>query len=349
MKRIAVVSHGTSGGGAERVSTILANYLVDQGYEVYFYAVYSDKRGYYLNEKIHYEYCSVTGRIGLVRQIQRCFKVRKFILKNKIETMYSFLGREAMLLVGNHKLKKIHSLRNDPNRVFNKGFQKIIRDVVYADADNVVFQTPDGRVYFSKKIQEKGVVIPNPLKPDLPYWNPEKHEKVIIAAGRLDAQKNFQMLLEAFEMFSEKIDGYILRIFGDGELKEELKNYAESLGIGNKVEFPGFSNDIHQKMIESEIYVSSSDYEGVSNSMLEALAIGIPSVCTDCPVGGPKMFIQDGKSGFLTPVGDAQKLAQKLIILAEDKELQKKFSKSSVAIREVLDVETICNEWLKLV
>lgn len=349
MKRIAVVSHGTSGGGAERVSTILANALVEQGYEVYFYAMYSDKRGYYLNEAIHYEFCNASGANGLIRQLKRCSRLKKFILKNKIEAMYSFLGKDAAFLVGNNKLKKIHSLRNDPNRVLNKGFQKILRDVIYADSDNVVFQTPDAREYFSKKIQAKGVIIPNPLKPDLPYWNKDdEHEKAIIAAGRLADQKNFKMLIEAFSIFSKSISGYKLKIFGDGELREELEAFAKKLGIKDSVEFPGFTNDIHQKMIESEIYVSSSDYEGVSNSMLEALAIGIPTVCTDCPVGGPRMFIKDGESGFLVPVGNAEMLAERMIELASNKELQNKFSDNSKAIREELDVKRICNEWLKL-
>ena len=101
-------------------------------------------------------------------------------------------------------------------------------------------------------------------------------------------------------------------------------------------------------MAESAIYVSSSDYEGISNSMLEALAIGIPAVCTDCPVGGARRYIRDGENGYLIPVGDADVMADRMLALMEDKKLGESFSKESVKIREELTDDRIFGMWKAL-
>ena len=127
-----------------------------------------------------------------------------------------------------------------------------------------------------------------------------------------------------------------------------LVRYAEQLGISEAVKFHGFSSEIHKIMAESAIYVSSSDYEGISNSMLEALAIGIPAVCTDCPVGGARMYIRDGENGYLIPVGDADVMADRMLALMEDKKLGESFSKESVKIREELTDDRIFGMWKAL-
>ena len=131
-------------------------------------------------------------------------------------------------------------------------------------------------------------------------------------------------------------------------MKKALVRYAEQLGISEAVKFHGFSSEIHKIMAESAIYVSSSDYEGISNSMLEALAIGIPAVCTDCPVGGARMYIRDGENGYLIPVGDADVMADRMLALMEDKKLGESFSKESVKIREELTDDRIFGMWKAL-
>ena len=239
-------------------------------------------------------------------------------------------------------------MRNDPTKFFNSGLKKILRNLVYWDADKIVFQTPDARDYFCQKIREHGVLIPNPVKSGLPYWNEEKHRKEVVVACRLAKQKNLFMLLDAFRIVWEKRQDYKLSIYGEGELKEALVKYAEQLGISEAVKFHGFSSEIHKIMAESAIYVSSSDYEGISNSMLEALAIGIPAVCTDCPVGGARMYIRDGENGYLIPVGDADVMADRMLALMEDKKLGESFSKESVKIREELTDDRIFGMWKAL-
>ena len=102
---------------------------------------------------------------------------------------------------------------------------------------------------------------------------------------------------------------------------------------------------MHEKMKSAVIYVSSSNYEGISNAMLEALAIGVPVICTDCPAGGARTYIQDGINGYLVPVGDEDALCEKLNELYRDKKIQDRFSEGSKRIRSDLSMEKIGAKW----
>lgn len=341
--RIAVLSHGASGGGSERVCTLIANSLAEKGHDVFFYALHSDKREYFIDERVHYLYGDGGGTNKALRFVKRTIKLRRFLKKNRIEAFISFIYEEGIAVYKSKKIKKIYSLRNDPNQISDSRRGLIER--LYSDADYVVFQTEDARSYFEEKISSHGVVIPNPIKENLPDWDENNHEKVIIAAGRLTGQKNFPMLIKAFADFYKNHSDYKLVICGEGKLLDELKEMATSLGIEQSVEFPGHVTDIHQRMAKAAIYVSSSDFEGLSNSMLEALAIGIPSVCTDCPIGGARAWIKDGVNGYLVPVNDYVALSEKLTQISDNEQLGKDFSAESRKIRDELSTSTICNRW----
>lgn len=349
MKRIAVVAHGASGGGSERVATILANYFAQLGHDVFFYALHSEERGYYLDERVHYCYCTTSQRAKPLRMAERMWKLNRFLKRNKIETMVSFIYTEGLAALGNRRLKKIYSLRNDPSHAGKQKYEIWARNRLYRDADTVVFQTPDARAYFDEKIQQHGVVIPNPIKENLPYWKADNSRKEILAVGRLSKQKNFALLLDAFAQFHERHPEYCLTICGEGELRSALEMQAQQLGIADKVNLPGFLSNVHERMTEAEMFVSTSDYEGISNAMLEAMAIGLPVVCTDCPIGGAAMFIHSGENGFLFPVGDGQALAECMEKLCADTALRKEFSVHSQSIRQTLAISRICSQWAELI
>lgn len=348
-KKIIMVSHSAGNGGAERVSTLVANHLAEQGHEVTFYALHEDKRDYPLSDSIIYHYCDVRCSSRQLKQIIRGWKLRQYIKMHKIEIMINFCHMEGLFLIGDHDLKKIYSLRNDPSTFYTKGIYKKLFFKLYRDADCVVFQTPDARDYFEQSIREHGVLIANPLKDNLPNWNKEGHVKEVIAVGRITKQKNFKMLIEAFNIVCQRRTDYKLAIYGKGDLEDELKEYVKVLGLEKNVEFRGFINNVHEVMTSSNIYVSSSDYEGISNSMLEALAIGIPTICTDCPVGGARMFIESGKNGYLVPVGDSEAMAEKILALIGNEELQQQFSEESRKIRDLLSKDKIYGMWDKLI
>ena len=347
--KVVMVANSAADGGAERVAVMLANYFCKQGYDVTYAAVLLDDIGYPLDSRIRYVFCGNEKGNKITRNFRRYSNLYKLVKKVDADVVISFMTLENILLPLKKGLYKIYSMRSDPTRTFNTGYEKILRDHIYGKADKLVFQTQNIKEYFNKKIQDKGVIIGNPLIEGLPDWNPENDSKTIVAAGRLTEAKNFSMLIDAFSLFLEKRPGYLLKIYGDGELRDKLQAQIDSKGIPENVILAGNVKNIHEIMAESEVYVSSSDFEGISNSMLEALGIGVPVICTDVPSGGAREYIQDGINGFLTNVGDAQMMSQKLLELCGNKELEKAFSKEAVKIRDELKIERICGMWEDLI
>ena len=101
-------------------------------------------------------------------------------------------------------------------------------------------------------------------------------------------------------------------------------------------------------MVNCTAYVSSSDYEGMSNSMLEALAMGIPSICTDCPIGGARTVIENGVNGILTPVGEQAPLTEAMLKIIEDEAFRNLLGNNAYAIRDKLNINDIADQWIQL-
>lgn len=350
MKRIAVLGYGLAGGGAERVSAIVANYFSDRGYDVLFVAAYSKEREYALNDNIKYVAIETKAPVGFLKLIERSLKITNEVKKFKADIVYSFINYELIPL-SLSKIPVIPSLRIDPKYIEYDRVRWHIRNFVYKRAKNVIFQTKDARDYFVEKIRNKGVVIGNPLKEGLPVWDEETHRKVFMTACRITKQKNIPMLINAFVRFHKKFPEYTLEIYGDGEPQEyktEMENLVYKKGAENYIFLKGHSKNIHEVMRTSEAFFLTSDFEGLSNSMLEAMAIGIPCVCTDCPPGGASEYIENNKSGILIPVGGEDELVTAMCAAAENAELRHTLSENSRYVRQALDKDEICRKWEEL-
>lgn len=350
MKKIAIVAHGLSGGGAERVASILANYFDDNGYEVLYIAAYSSKREYELSSNIAYEYIDVSGNAA-VKMIKRSIAIYKLVKKFGADCAFSFFTNELIPLALS-RIPVIPSLRIDPSSTDSNFVKSWIRRFVYRHSKNVVFQTQEARDYFEQRIRDKGVVISNPIKENLPEWNMDSHSNYFMTACRISTQKNIPMMIDAFCRFHEVHPEYTLDIYGDGEpaeYKDSMVKYAEDKGASDYIHFMGHSTDIHALMQNAQGFLLTSDFEGMSNSMLEAMAIGLPAICTDCPPGGARMFIDNEKSGLLVPVGGVDELYGALCKLVENPALQKEISQNSRYVRKSLDKNEICSQWERLV
>ena len=111
--------------------------------------------------------------------------------------------------------------------------------------------------------------------------------------------------------------------------------------------FRGFSDNVKEEIIDSAMFVLSSDYEGISNSMIEALAMGIPVISTDCPGGGSRIYIENNVSGLLIPVGDKGALVDAMGKIAGNEEFAKQLSENSVKIRVNYGLSRIADKFLK--
>ncbi len=246
------------------------------------------------------------------------------------------------------KNRIVLSLRNDPYSTPDSKWFRRLRDWAFLKADACVFQTPDAMNYFPQQVKAKSVIIPNPINPDIPEAYTGTREKKIVAAGRLSPQKNFKMLIQAYAMLHKDYPDYPLIIFGRGEEEDKLKQLAADLHVSDAVSFPGFSDHIYQDIQKSALYVSCSDYEGISNSMLEALVLGIPSVVTDCPAGGARLAITDYENGILVPVGDTKSLYVAMKYMLDHPEEANRMGRNAVKIRERWPVDKIADLWLDL-
>lgn len=341
--KIAFVSYGLNNGGAERVASILVNELSKE-HEVLLVALYSNERQYKVSEKVNYKYIDICSSNKYLGMLKRNLCVRDAVSKFRADVVISFSVNEvlACLLSG---FPMVYSFRSDPGSALTKKIDRWLHVFSYHRAKAIVFQTAGARDFFDTVIQSKGKIIGNPIVKGMPYWKDHEHTKRIITACRLSAEKNLPMLIKAFAKFNLKHPEYDLYIYGKGAEEKKLNTLIKELGMHNMIYMPGKTEAIYSKMAEASIFAITSDYEGLSNSMIEAMAIGIPVVCTDCPSGGPREYIENGHNGFLIPVGDVDRLADCFEWLADHKEEWDKISGHEIEIRERLCVESIVNQW----
>ena len=272
---------------------------------------------------------------------------REYLKQNPGCTAFGFLIRSNISMLMAAKglpVKTVFCERNNPVRPDMPRNIMKIRDRIYRCCKAAVFQTEEERAYYIQ-LRCESAVIPNPLKEGLPepFVGERRHE--IVNFCRLNKQKNIPLLLEAFVMFQKEHPDYTLRIYGRGEEKENLIVLAREMGLEDAVIFEDFAPDVHERIRDAAMYVCSSDFEGLSNSMLEAMAIGLPCVCTDCEGGGARMMIRSGENGLLTPIGDRKALYEAMKKLAEDSRLAAKLGSEASKLRRELSIEKIADHW----
>ena len=351
-KKLIVVTTQLGNDGAERVLSILMNEWAELGVKIRIIQVDPEdyNETYPIADEI--KIIDFTSRFNS-RSIKRFQKVSfliKYLNKHSDATVLSFINRPTLLLYLCRPFVKnriVMSERNDPQNKPPKKWLRDLRDMAFCSADACVFQTHEAMGLFPEKAQKHGSIIINPINPNLPdCWTGER-EKIIVNASRLTPQKNLPMLVKAFAKFHESYPEYKLLIYGQGEDEQMVKELIHSLGIDNSAKLMGFSTDIHNDIKKASMYVCSSDYEGIPNSVLEAMALGIPTISTDCPVGGAREVI-NGNNGLLVPVGDIDKLAEAMKSIAGDSDLAKQLADNGYQIREAYPINKIAKEWLKV-
>lgn len=344
--KIVFVVPDMAGGGTEKVISLLANEYVRRGIEVSILSFAGTQQAYALDERV--ETVSAGGPSGgnpKVR-LKRLLFMKKYLKQKKGCYIFSFstIGTGFIVLstlFGGRKM--LVSERSDPKEYDHK----LYRDFFYGFADCLVCQTEEAIACFPKRLQRKALVIGNPVDEAVPERFEGVRARKITTAGRLEAVKNHRMLIEAFALFSKDCPDYTLDIYGKGSLEEELRLAAKEKGIADKVIFHGFCSNVKEEIRDSSMFVLSSDYEGISNSMVEAMAMGIPVIATDCPVGGCRTYIKDGENGLLVPPKDVLSLAEAMKRLARDKELSEKISVNAQNVRKEYSLQKIADQMLK--
>lgn len=340
-------------GGAERVICNLSNYFASSlVYSVSILAVNKSKVAYDLDSSIKLFFADDKLSKNKIKSIyNRIHGFRKQINLINPDVIVSFLPTANYLSLANKKNRKvIISVRNDPKYEYATIKDKVLMRLLYPKADGMIFQTDEAREYFKFMKIEKNTIIPNSINLDflIDRFVGERDKK-IVTVGRLEKQKNHAMLIKAYSEFFKKNRNYTLDIYGEGSCREELETLIENLHLEHKVTLHGQVDNIIDCIYKASLFVLSSDYEGMPNALLEAMALGLPVISTDCPCGGPKMLINDCVNGMLVPVNDYSKLSERMLDILSNTESIDKYSQNASKIQKKLSPKRVNEKWREFV
>lgn len=352
MKKAILYIDSMQKGGAQRVMSVLGTYLCGKGVETLLINDIEPVKGkeeYPIDSRIHRYFLDRKLKKRTNKNIHRIKKLRKIVKEENPDVILSFLGppnyRMLVATLGLHS-RKVVSVRNDPYKEYGKCVvQKTIARLLFRLADGCVFQTEMASEYFPECVRKKSKIILNPVDPVFfgTQWN--ETDKSVITVGRLYPQKNHVLLLSAFSHVHKAMPEISLKICGKGIEEQRLKQIVKELGIESCVQFLGEVSDVKDELKKSSCFVLSSDYEGLPNALMEAMAVGMPVISTDCPCGGPRMLIKQHENGILVPCNDESELAGAIIDIMSDKNKRIKFGIHAKQNAELFNTKVVMKRW----
>ena len=342
--KITFVTNGLTSGGSERVLSLVANELCRRGHDVEILSYMDTVVFYELEPRIKVLFADREANSHSM--MKKIIWIRKYVKKTKPNVVIAFLQRvyclTIMSLLGTG-IPVISSERNDP-RYYNK-FYKLLMHVFLPFTSHHIVQTQSIKEYFPKRIQQKTTIIPNPVNEDIYNINCEGIEKknLIVNVGRMTNQKNQMMLIDAFNKILPQFPDYQLVIYGDGPMREKLEEHISELSLKDKVLLPGRCETIFERMGEAKLFCLSSNFEGMSNALIEAICLGLPIVTTD--VSGVKELIQDGQNGYVVNKGDVDGYASAMRRLLLDEKQMSLFAESNKNRANDFRIKSIINRW----
>ena len=342
-------------GGANRVMANLVNYFSSKGADVVLINdIIPDKdiQEYDIKSSANRFFLDIHDNSVILSNIKRILKLRKIINSEHTDAVVSFMGppniRMLIATIG-LKCRKIVSVRNDPYKEYGDGLVKMVTNIIFRLADGCVFQTKEAAMYFSKNIQQKSKIIFNPVGKQFYEVKRVDNPKNIVTVGRLFLQKNHTLLIKAFSKLAHEFPDDNLIIYGNGNLRSELEILVRNFGLERRVFLPGTISNIPEKLAEAKIFVLSSDYEGMPNALMEAMAVGVPVISTDCPCGGPRSLIENDSNGILVPCNDVETLVQALHKVLSDESLRLKMGQLSKRRALAFSPDIIFLQWEKYI
>jgi GalNAc-alpha-(1->4)-GalNAc-alpha-(1->3)-diNAcBac-PP-undecaprenol alpha-1,4-N-acetyl-D-galactosaminyltransferase len=305
--KIAFVLGGMGNGGAERVVSILANHYAKKGKSVDIITLLSSNCTYQLEPNVRLISLANEGKSRKLQTIDWIKGIKKYNKVNRPYCVISFFAKIniiVLLALYNRIGDIVVSERNDPSKDGRGPFVKLLTNILYPKTKKVVFQTKWAQSCFRSSVVKNSKIVYNPVT-EISIPNVEK-TKTIVNVGKLMDQKNQKLLISAFSKVVDNYPEYKLVIYGDGTKRQELEELIESLGLNDRVMLPGWTSEIYEKVAAAELFVLSSDYEGFSNALLEAMMIGAPVISTNC--AGSNEIIKNNVNGLLVPVDDLDKL-----------------------------------------
>ncbi len=344
-------------GGAERVVSLLAGMFAEDGVETVIATEWNEKEEYVLHEKVKRIHVGLTEgeemASRLAKQWFRIRNLRKAIISEKPDLVISFCVKanyRAMIATRGLHIPVVASVRNDPKIDYVGTKNQIMNKLFLNRADGCVFQTEEAKVFFDRVLQNKSAIISNPIEEKFLSAERKEPQKKIVNVGRLVEQKNQMLLIKAFEKLLKKHPDYQLALYGAGDeddYKKELLEYIEKKGEGLKeaVHFMGLSSSLEEEIADAAMFVLSSDYEGMPNALMEAMAMGLPVISTDCPCGGSRYWITHKETGQLTAVDDVDQLTESMVFYIENTEMARQIGLNARERMKEATLDKIYLQW----
>lgn len=335
--------------GAEKIARYLLEAFHEKGYELGVLLLGSRE----IYPDIAYARQFVFNCEGnrFARVAKRQKRIREIAKAEDFDVIVSFgvkYNIDVMEALRCSKVPVILCERNDPYSDPHRKVLRLRRSLIYKKARGFVFQTERIADFFGESIKSRSVVIPNFIEEKYEKVNHESAENNIVMTARLDeTQKNISMLLRAFKRFSADND-YKLYLVGEGPDRKQYENYVKENGLDGRVILPG-RQKVMPYLQSAKFFVLSSYYEGMPNSLIEAMAVGLPCISTDCSGGGAAALIRNGENGILIPSDDEDAMVDAMRRLANDADLRVRLGNEAYKINEVLEFDRIISMWTEYI
>lgn len=352
-RHIVFIGHLPGFGGAEKSMIMTANALAVKKYKVTIISLDHNRIVYPFHANVDYIFIPVKGKNKGIKIFRRFFLLKNALKALNPDIVVSFwlqIGCLAGILSLLYGFKVIYSERGDPGDAEYTGKLGLLRKLCFPLFSGFVFQSDGARNFFSERIRKKSIVIPNPVYIGYEDYPISLHrDKIIINVGRLHPQKNQALLIRAFSKISKEFSDYKLFIYGDGELKNKLESLIRQENMDTRIYLKGTTPDIYPAIVNGALFVLSSDYEGMPNALMEAMALGIPCIASDCPPGGPADLIVPGKNGLLFSVKDEEQLINNMRYMLKNPDIAQEMGKKAKEICYSHSSDMVFNSWEKFI
>lgn len=349
-----------SAGGAERVASTMCNTWIRNGIEITLVPTFS-KKGicfYDIDPKVKITYLADFVPVknnNVIDRMKRLLALRKLILKESPDIILSYLTNvNVAVLLASIKLKipVIVCEHSIFSQMVKSPFLKMQVFIAYKWATKVVVLTNKQVNYFKRKLKSNNIeLVPNPIPPDLPLQkallnktaNCDKY--TLIAVGRLIPLKQFDLLIKVFSELASTHPNWEMCILGEGKERSKLESIVEQFGLNKRIRLPGRTGKPWDEMAKADLFVLSSLIEGFPCALIEAMALGLPCISTDCSDGVIDIS-NNGSDVIIVPSNDKDKLLEKIAILMDDNRLRIEMGKKAFySVTKRYSIDSVIKKW----
>lgn len=347
------ITRTLTGGGAERFISTFASFLAEQGYDIHILTYEISDKDYPMSDKVKI-HVMPPAESGIAGKFLRIYRMQQELKKLDADVLIPFIDTVVVCTyLANLTVKKkfVYTVRNSPWHDEVTRITKFMLGTIARTADAIMLQNREQEDYFPASYRNRIYIVPNPVAEKFRMCRKEKYAgklTKLTSIGRLDNQKNFPLMISAVKNVATENPDIRLNIFGEGEKKEALEVLIGQQSPSGVCCLMGRTADVEGVLSETDLFVMSSDYEGMPNALIEALAMGVPCISSDCRTG-PKSLIKEGQTGLLFETGSVKSLEEKLSWALQHPEEMNRMGKAAREdVLETYKIEKTMSSFLEM-